>query len=136
MLKLIENRSTTILAAHLLEFVFCEAGVTGSCSLSHIIKHCGNANPGQVDQAVRKLVSNGYIRMEGDTVALELGKQNCFYTGFVKHPALGRITFEFETTEKATNSEKDAAAYSALVSSFNEAGIEIVYIVTNCSGEQ
>lgn len=135
MLKMTERVNSTDIAARLLEFIFCEANKSGSCQLSEINRHWCNTDPDQMNEAFQKLARNGYIRVEGGEVALELGNQNCFYTGFVKHPAFGRITFEFATNEKATNTEKDAAAYSALVSSFIEAGVEIKYIETNCIGD-
>lgn len=112
------------LAARLLEIICCgECPVSRLCQLEHL--------PAQdIERALQHLQSYGYVERSGEMVHLKNINAKTEYCGHVKHPAMGRIQFEFSTQASANQTERDAAAFCALVASMNHAGIEIHYIET------
>lgn len=116
--------SQQALAAHLLEVICCgECQVSRLCQLEHLPKE-------DIERALQHLQAYGYVERVGEMVHLKDSNAKTEYCGHVKHPAMGRIQFEFSTLASANQTERDAAAFSALVASMNHAGIEIQYIET------
>jgi len=118
------QKTPQALAAHLLEVICCgEVRVSRLCQLEHLPSS-------DIDRALAHLQTYGYVERAGDMVHLKDSKSTIEFCGHVKHPAMGRIHFEFSTLADATQTERDAAAFCALVASMNHAGIEIQYIET------
>lgn len=117
--------SQQTLAARLLEVICCgECPVRRLCQLEHL--------PAQdIERDLQHLQSYGYVERVGDMVHLKDLNPTTEFCGHVKHPAMRRIPFEFSTPARANQTERDAAAFAALVISLNSAGIEIQYIETS-----
>lgn len=112
------------LAARLLEIICCgDCHVSRLCELEHLPAP-------EIEKALRHLQAYGYVERTGDMVHLKDSNTTTAFCGHLKHPAMGRILFEFSTPASADQIERDAAAFSALVVSLNQAGVEIQYIET------
>lgn len=118
------QKSPQTLAAHLLEVICCgEVRVSRLCQLEHL------PSP-DIERALQHLQAYGYVERTGDMVHLKDSKPTIEFCGHVKHPAMGRIHFEFSTLADANQTERDAAAFCAIVAAMSHAGIEIQYIET------
>lgn len=66
-----ENRTTSKLAAEVLEFVCCEPDVSTGCSIDKIEKQWFNENSENVMLAISKLVENGYVGLDSGFITLK-----------------------------------------------------------------